>query len=664
MQHSTAQDAGWPTYGGDPGGQRFSPANEITLSNLSNLRVAWTFHTHDTESGHIGSFESTPILFHDHLYFTTPTNVVFAVDPATGLKVWQYDPKVDFRIRFGITTSRGVSAWTTKHPSGSTCDSRIFFGTLDGRLLSLDADTGEPCSGFGQNGNVDLTRDVDFRKGDFYSITSPPAIIDNTVVVGSGLEDNRRVDIERGDVRGFDAVTGRLLWTWDPLPWANKQTLRTGGANTWGPIAVDAGHHLVLPPTSSPSPDYYGGLRPGDNRDADSVVALDSSTGQKIWAFLLVHHDVWDYDVAAEPLLFDYGNTPAVAVASKTGMLFILNRLTGKPLFPATERPVPTGNLRGEVLSPTQPFSALPPLSPLTMDLSKPLGLTPEDDRWCRAEIAQLRFGGVFTPPSEEGTVLFPSNVGGVNWGSMAFDPLTSTIYANTNRIPFRVRMIRTPWLRPKYLKLGVGLIVLLVLLLIVLRVRVRAGWGGAAGVVFSVLLLAFLVIYHQEAIQILLTDRGWGISGIYQPHFGREFGEDSGAPYQMLREPFEHNQIPCAPTPWGAVAALNLKTGTMAWETPLGSKVNGRKTGNWSVGGPIVTAGGLLFTAAVPEPYIRAFDLKSGKEVWKADLPAPAQATPMTYLYKGRQYVVIAAGGHPGLGNSVSDTLVAFALP
>jgi quinoprotein glucose dehydrogenase len=656
----------WPTYGGDPGGQRYSGSASINRSNVDKLKVAWTFHTHSLDGGHKGSFEATPILFQSALYFTSPFDQVFALDPVTGARKWSYDPSLNWNKNLGIVTSRGVAAWASSEPSPATCESRIFLGTLDGRLIALDAASGEVCQGFGNNGTVDLTQNVEYRKDDDYAITSPPTVIGDVVVVGAGIEDNLRVDVELGDVRGFDARTGKLLWTWEPIPWAKKQKLRTGAANTWGVIAADTEHHMLYLPVSSPSPDYYGGLRPGDDRDADSIVALDSDTGKKVWAFQVVHHDIWDYDIAAEPLLFTFhGNVPAVAVTTKMGMVFVFNRLTGQPLYNITERPVPQTDVPGEVTSKTQPFPDLPALSPLTLDTSRPLGLTPEDDAFCRKVISGMRYEGIYTPPSLKGTVLFPSNVGGVNWGSAALDPATGILYANTNRLPFFVRMDKQPLLPKGYagkiarLALVLGAILCL-LLFTRLGSRSRLAWS-------IVILLAFGAFGLKERDKIrnrLLNLRTVKIDPFYAPHFGTELGYNTGAPYSLFRQPLEHGQTFCAPTPFGALSALNLNTGKPAWETPLGTRIPGQKTGTWSVGGPIVTAGGLVFTAATPEPYLRAFDSTTGEEVWKGGLPVPAQATPMTYVIHGKQYIVVAAGGHPTFGTPVGDSVVAFALP
>ena len=302
-----------------------------------------------------------------------PYDVVFALDARTGAERWHFDPKLgELFGDGGMVTSRGVALWQLGAVSESSdCARRVFLATLDARLLAIDASTGHLCSGFGNNGSIDLRSGVHFQGLGYYGMTSPPTVVGNVVVVGSSIIDFKQVDIESGLVRGYDAVNGKLLWSWEPLPWAEKQPVRTGGGNTWSVISADPELGFVYLPTGAASPDYYGGMRPGDDRDANSIVALDAATGKKVWSFQTVHHDLWDYDIAAEPVLFTWrGNTPAVAVTTKMGMIFLFDRRTGQPLVPVEERPVPQSDVPGEKTSPTQPFQNIPTLSPLTMNLS------------------------------------------------------------------------------------------------------------------------------------------------------------------------------------------------------------------------------------------------------------------------------------------------------
>jgi quinoprotein glucose dehydrogenase len=326
--------------------------------------------------------------------------------------------------------------------SGAACRLRIFLGTLDARLVALDGETGTPCGGFGVNGQVDLTRGVDLRDLGQYQVTSAPAIARDLVIVGSSIGDNRAVDVERGIVRAFDARSGTLRWSWDPIPWASHTTPRTGAGNAWSTLSVDAERGLVFVPTGSPSPDHYGGVRKGDNRWANSVVALRAATGELVWGFQVVHHDLWDYDVASQPTLFAWKDgTPAIAITTKMGRVFVLDRRTGTPLVPIEERAVPTSDIPGEDASPTQPFSGIS-LVPDRLTASDAWGATPDDLKWCRERIAASRSEGIFTPPSFQGTVVFPGFVGGVNWGSSAYDPERRLLFMNTNRLAFVLRLI------------------------------------------------------------------------------------------------------------------------------------------------------------------------------------------------------------------------------
>ncbi len=357
-----APRADWPTYGGDPGGQRYSTATQINRENVRQLHVAWIYHTHALDSGRAGSlsamFETTPVLFEGSLYLTTPFDEIIALDPITGAERWKYRPKLRDLHEGDLITSRGAAVWGSRK-TGVPCSGRLFVGTNDAQLIAVDAETGAPCEDFGREGVVDLAEGMVGRDRDFH-VTSAPTVLGNMVIVGSSIPDNQYAEQAKGTVRAYDAITGKKVWTWEPLPWREKWAEHTGAANSWTTIASDKDLGLVYVPTGSASPDYFGGMRPGDDRDADSVVAIEAATGSKVWAFQVVHHDLWDYDVASEPLLFTWHQTtPAVAVTTKMGMVFVLDRRTGKPLFPVEERPVPQSDVPGESASPTQPFSAV-----------------------------------------------------------------------------------------------------------------------------------------------------------------------------------------------------------------------------------------------------------------------------------------------------------------
>jgi quinoprotein glucose dehydrogenase len=601
--------SGWQNYGGDPGGGRYSPLAQINRENVAQIRLAWTYRTGalqpETALNKKAAFEATPILVEGKLVLSTPYNAVIALDPKTGAKLWEHDPRIDRSRSYSEVTSRGVSAWRDPAASaGEPCRLRIFEGTLDARLLALDGETGALCPSFGSNGEIDLTRGVDLRDLGQYQVTSAPAIASDLVIVGSSIGDNRAVDVERGIVRAFDARSGVQRWSWDPIPWANQTTPRTGAANAWSTLSVDAARGLVFIPTGSASPDHWGGARKGDNRWANSVVALRASTGALVWGFQVVHHDLWDYDVAAQPILFTWKDgTPAVAVATKMGRIFILDRATGAPLVPIDERPVPPSDVPGENASPTQPSSGIS-LVPERLGPDDAWGATPEEREWCRDKIAASRSEGIFTPPTVRGTIIFPGLVGGINWGSMAYDPARHVLFANTNRVPF--------WLR---------------------------------------------LIPRDKLANAAAAARTAGVRS--------EFAAQAGTPYGMERAPLlAPTGRPCNAPPWGTVVAVDLFSGNKRWDVPLGSLAPGVATGTPNLGGPIATAGGLVFTASAMDNHFRAFDADTGRELWAFALPAGGQATPMTYDVDGRQYLVIAVGGHGKLGTTLGDYVLAFALP
>jgi quinoprotein glucose dehydrogenase len=610
---ASTPDSGWPTYGHDPGGSRYSPATQINRDNVGQLKVTWTYRTgaldqvEDDLKEH-AAFEATPILVGGQLYLSTPFDHVIALEPETGKKIWEYDPKLDASHGFSETTSRGVSAWKdSAAKAGQPCRLRIFIGTLDARLIALDGETGKPCADFGASGQVDLTKDVNLRDAGQYQVTSAPAIAGDLVITGSSIGDNRAVELERGIVRAFDVRSGKQRWSWDPIPWASKSSPRTGAGNAWSTLSVDAERDLVFIPTGSASPDYFGGLRRGDNKWANSVVALKASSGEFVWGFQVVHHDLWDYDVASQPTLFSWRDgTPAVAITTKMGRVFVLNRLTGAPLLPVEEKPAPKSDIPGEDAWPTQPASTIS-MVPEKISAEDAWGKTPEEQQACADKIRGARSEGIFTPPSVKGSIVFPGSVGGVNWGSAAYDPQRHLLVMDTNRLAFFVRLIP----REKY------------------DADIKAATSN---------------------------DRLHG-----------EWGRQAGTPYAMFRTPLiapSETLTLCSPPPWGTVAAVDLFTGKKAWDVPLGSFVPGANTGTVTLGGPIVTAGGVVFSAATMDNYIRAFDAETGKEIWKYELPAGGQATPMTYTLNGKQFVVIAAGGHGKLGTKQGDYVLAFTLP
>lgn len=621
----------WGYYGGDAFGQRFSTLDQINRSNVGRLEVAWTYR-----SGELGAyfaaasrmtFEATPVLAFGLLYLETPTNIVIALDPQTGQPRWRFDPHIDRTRHYTEANARGVTVWENNvEARAGPCRRRVFTGTLDARLLALDAETGRPCADFGSGGEVDLVHDRRIREVGAFLVTSPPAVYGDTIIVGSAIGEKGAVDVEGSVIRGYDALSGAQRWSFDSLPhspahpaaaeWDAQQAALTGGGNAWGVMSVDDEHGLVFVPTASASPDYYGGRRRGNNRYADSLLALDARSGRLVWQQQLVHHDLWDYDLAAQPVLGDVDvrgvPVPAVIQATKSGMVYVFERTRGESLYPIIERPVPASAVPGERSSATQPFSSLPPLTPQgAVQPEDAWGLTFWDRSKCRKLIASLRNQGIFTPPDTRGTLLVPGYLGAVNWGGIAFDEDRGRIIAAVNLLPAVVTLITSQELERE----------------------VRSG------------------AYPRS-----------------------NFGHEAGTPYAVRREPLLSPWgLPCTAPPWGALVSLDLRRGRIAWKVPLGSTegstpwfVPTRDLGMPNMGGPVATAGDLVFIGAAMDSYLRAFDIETGRELWRHKLPAGGQATPMTYRAgpAQRQYLVISAGGHGPLGTPRGDYVIAFALP
>jgi quinoprotein glucose dehydrogenase len=604
----------WEHWGGDRGGTRFSPLAMITPANVDSLVRAWQFRTGDLDTRPVEAmartkFQATPLFVENSVIFCSPFNEVIALDPGTGAQKWRFDPKISTaQIPANRYNCRGVAYWVDEQAAdGAACRSRIVTNTNDARLIALDARTGAPCADFGSGGEIriDIGKPLDWP-GEF-QITSAPVVSRGVIVVGSAIADNRRVDAPLGVVRAFDARSGAPRWSFDPLL---HDGIVAGHANVWAPMSADEERGLVFLPTGSASPDFWGGKRPGNNAHANSVVALRVETGELVWSFQTVHHDVWDYDLPAQPTLarIDTGDglRDVVIQPTKQGFLFVLDRDTGKSVWPVEERAVPQGGAEGEQLSPTQPFPThVPVLAPQTIspeDVLRPLPFL--RGAACEKLLGSARNEGLYTPPSTQGTIIFPFTGGGVNWGGAAFDPVNQILYANTSRLVHIVKLIP------------------------------RADAQG------------------------------------FKAPPGHDFGSQRGAPFAMTRAvAVSPLGLPCNRPPWGVLVAADLKAGKILWQSSVGTTEDRAPLGmafNWGtpvVNGVLVTAGGVVFTGAT-DAYLRAFDARSGAELWQGRLPVPGVANPMTYSWNGEQYVVIAAGGHSEAGTSIGDSLVAFRLP
>jgi len=631
-----SQELGWSANGRDVQGTRYSPAAEITRETVSRLEVAWTYRTGETEARFKTTkptaFEATPLVVDGTMYIGTPLGRVIALDPSTGRERWVFDPGIARDVTYGDFASRGVSTWLDESaPADAACRRRIFVGTAQSQLFAVDARDGKPCTTFGRGGSVNLVEGLripPFEK-QAYTITSPPVVVNGVVVTGSSIGDNSRPDSASGEVRAYDARNGALKWTWDPIPqdpkdpaygeWHGALAQKSGAANAWSVLAADPERDLVFVPTTSAAPDYYGALRLGDNRYANSIVSLRASTGKLVWSFQTVHHDLWDYDNASPPAFVTVprlgSRVPMVLQATKSGMLFVLNGDTGVPIFPVEERAVPASDIPLEAAARTQPFTTVtPPLSPHRLTIDQVWGITDEDRAACRSAIEGLRNEGIFTPPSVQGTLVLPSNIGGAHWGGVAIDPVRQIAVVPVNRIAAVVQLIP------------------------------REGFD----------------FQKTRAAEQRLGEE-------YEYNFMR------GTPYIMRRRMLlSPSKLPCTPPPFGTLVAIDLKTGGRLWEVPLGSmaplmpaELRGKIQPEWgspNLGGPIATAGGLVFIGASLDRKLHAFDIENGRELWSGDLPQSGKATPMTYrLASGDQFVAIAAGGGGAWG--VGDSVVAFRL-
>jgi quinoprotein glucose dehydrogenase len=610
----------WYTFAGQLNAQKYATAEQITPANVGKLQTAWEFHSGDVSDGKnpngpkASDWGATPLFVNDTLYVSTVFDRIFALEPDTGKVKWSFDTHIKLvDPTQGELKNRGLSYWQAETPvTGQSCQKIVYLGTMDGRIFAVDADNGQPCTGFGQNGILDINQWNTVNNKWPLSILQPPTIFNNEIITGWSGQDWTQAVQPPGSVFALDAQTGKLNWKFDAIP--PDLNPKTGTSNVWSSISVDEQNNLIFLPVSSPSPDYYGGDRTAPMPLSTSVTALNADTGAVVWSYQIVHHDIWDYDVNTAPVLFDLqqnGKTvPALIQSTKQGFLFVLNRLTGQPIYPIDEKPVPASDIDGEHAAETQPW----PTTPEATTPDQFPGISPLADLlsggYCSRTFAGLRYDGRFTPPSLKGTLAYPATVGGVEWGGGALDPTSNTYIVNSSSVAQIYRLVK----RSDYDATNTGK---------------SPDQKNAAG-------------YFAQL----------------------------GVPYGFHIETFLNPLgMPCWNGPYGTLSSYDLNTGKLNWREPFGvvQKWGFYMPDSWgsvTIGGPVVTKTGLIFLGASMDSRVRAIDVKSGKVLWQSLVQAPAVAEPAVYTYKGKEYVVFAAGGNSILEPKVSDQLIAFALP
>lgn len=632
-------DTDWTAFGGTNAGQRFSPAAQITPANVGELGEAWRFRTGDTAPNDrvFYAAQNTPLKIGDALFMCSPGNKVFALDPATGAQRWSFDPQVAPRAMESMFSAacRSIGFHARRDATTSACAQRVFVAAADGRLIALDAESGKTCADFGRDGTVDLTAGMGLSEPGHASSNSGPAVVGDLVLVGQQVSDNQRRDAPSGVVRAYDATSGALRWAWDAkridrprTPLADGEIWPVGTPNVWNVISADEGMGLVFLATGNAGNDHFGGQREeADDRFSSAVVAVDLASGETRWVFRTVERDRFDYDLGAQPVITDLtidGRKKRVVVqGTKTGSLFVLDAATGQPVRPVAQVPAPQDGVRGETLSPTQPqsvfypnFAGLPGRDPERIDARHAFGLTPIDAALCRIQFHRMRYDGIFTPPTDKGlgTLLYPGTIGGLNWGGLAIDPARGLVVTNHSRLANQV-----------------------------------------------------LLVPREDVSDPAIGDGGRRPDQTVAPQ--------KGAPWGVVRPIWlSVLGVPCNTPPWGFLSATDLATGQLAWSQPLGTGFDAGPLnipmrlriplGTPNIGGAVTTASGLTFIAAAQDDYLRAFETATGRLLWSGRLPAGGQASAMTYMHRGRQYVAIGATGHRQLKTTAGDALVVYALP
>jgi quinoprotein glucose dehydrogenase len=681
-------NADWPVTGGDAGNSRYSTLDQITRDNVSQLRVAWIYHTGDMPAGDQAQIQATPIVIDGVLYTTTPALAVIALRADRGTLLWRFDP---FESGSRAThVNRGVVYWTD-----GARDRRIFV-TAGRKLYALNADDGRRIATFGDSGSIDLARGLSREIGNAYLVaTSPGVVFEDLLIQGTRVGEEE--GSAPGDVRAFDARTGKIRWTFHTIPhpgevghdtWPKDAWRAAGGANSWAGMSVDVERGIVYIPTGSATPDFYGGDRIGANLFANTLLALDARTGRRLWHFQTVHHDIWDRDLPAAPNLVRLTRegqpVDAVAQITKSGFVFVFDRATGQALFPIEERPVPPSTLAGESAWPTQPFPLAPaPFARQAMTEADVTDLSPGAHATALARFSRLQSGALFTPPSKDGSVVLPGFDGGGEWGGAAVDVESGVLYVNASDVPWIAEMRESATLPTPSRVARTGADVY------------RTGCASCHGEdrrgrdrAPSLVGIADRLDAAQ-VVQLLNSGRGFMPSFAALPdhdkrsvieyitgkHLAASTRVQGDTPAARSRYEFvgyerwrDSAGFPAIRPPWGTLSAIDLNTGAFRWRIPLGrhprlTGSDGAETGSEQYGGPIVTAGGLVFIAATQDARLHAFDKTSGKFLWDAPLPAAGYATPSTFAVRGKQYVVIAAGGGK-LGTKSGDAYVAYALP
>ncbi|MER8827095.1 glucose/quinate/shikimate family membrane-bound PQQ-dependent dehydrogenase [Mesorhizobium sp. M0938] len=612
----------WHYYGRTQYGQRYSPLDQITAENVANLQPAWTYRTGDvkgpddvTET----TYQVTPLKVADTLYICTPHNFAIAIDAASGKEKWRFDPKVALDKDRQHQTCRGVAYYAdAKIAAGQPCAARVYLPTSDARLIALDAANGQVCPAFAEGGTLNLLANMPYPKPGYYYSTSAPLIVANKIIVGGAVNDNYSTEEPSGVIRAFDADTGALIWNWDSgnpdqtTPLAPDQTYTHNSPNMWSTASADEKLGLLYVPLGNKTPDQLGaGRSANDEKFSSSITALDLNTGQLRWVRQTVHHDLWDMDVPAQPTLVDIttasGVVPALVGPTKQGDLYVLDRRSGEPIVPISEVPAPGGAIEGDHTSPTQPVSDLS-FNPKPLTGADMWGITMFDQLACRIDFLKLRYEGRYTPPSLQGSLIYPGNFGTFNWGGVAVDPVRQVMFGMPTYLAFISKLVPRADVPPP---------------------------GDTKG-----------------------SEQG--------------LNRNDGAPYAVILKPFlSPLGIPCQAPPWGYVAGADLRTGKVVYKhrngtvydmTPLPLPF---KVGVPGIGGPMITAGGVAFLGAAVDDFFRAYDLTTGRQLWQTRLPAGGQSTPMTYtVADGRQFVVIVAGGHGSVGTKAGDYVMAYTLP